>query len=113
MGESFLLSSQFLYYFMVQSLLLCMNTLCFFFTGYNLCGHWRQANILRKSSGTSLTTKVSIIGKLFIIMGVAWLLDVISSSMEHYGNNSEAAVMALDTMNLLTGILVFISLVLK
>merc|ERR1711915_494533 len=37
----------------------------------------------------------------------------VSTSMEHYGNNSETAVLALDTMNLLTGFLVFMALVLK
>ena len=51
--------------------------------------------------------------KLFVIMGLPWSLDIISAALGHGQDSTESFELrlALDVLNLLTGVLVFLVLV--
>merc|ERR1711994_782935 len=56
----------------------------------------------------------NIIIKLSVIMGVPWILDVISAGLQYsLGSQIFSVRVALDILNLLTGILIFLSLICK
>jgi len=109
----FIFTSMFLYFFMIQCLLLGINFICFLITGFSLLKHWTQVQNLGKNSKDKLITKLSIALKLFFIMGVSWVFDIISAWLEHTGMYSATLIIALDTLNLLTGVPIFIALVAK
>ena len=63
-------SPEFLYFYLVISLLLGLNILCFLLTGASLLSHWWQMRGLAQGSINELfKTQLRTVTKLFFIMG--------------------------------------------
>merc|ERR1712048_488376 len=77
--------------------------------------HWQaMKDIQTTSSSDGLVEHFTIIIKLSVIMGVPWILDVISAGLQYsLGSQIFSVRVALDILNLLTGILIFLSLICK
>jgi len=112
--DSFFQSAQFLYFYLIVGLLIIVNMTCFLVTGISLCSHWRNMTTVNSSSTSDgLRSQFLIVLKLFIIMGIPWICDFLSSWAEFdLGfENSFAIRLCLDIINLTTGVLIFIVLV--
>jgi len=107
---------EFIYFYLVILIIMILNIVCFIITGFSLLSHWCQMRGMAQGSINELfKTQLSILSKLFIIMGIPWICDIISKAVVHvYGkeNSFEVRVM-LDILNLLAGVLLFLSLVCK
>merc|ERR1719153_573662 len=107
---------EFLYFYLVILIIMILNIICFIITGSSLLSHWCQMRGMAQGSINELfKTQLSILSKLFIIMEIPWICDIISKAVVHiYGkeNSFEIRVM-LDILNLLAGVLIFLSLVCK
>merc|ERR1712018_272186 len=114
-GKSFLKSPEFLYSYLIILVLITFNIACFSVTAFNLARHWQAMKDIQTTSGSDgLVEHFTIIIKLSVIMGVPWLLDVISAALEYrLGSQIFSVRVALDILNLLTGILIFLSLICK
>merc|ERR1711953_1396743 len=88
---------------------------CFIVTAFNLSRHWQaMKDIQTTSCSDGLLEHFTIIIKLSVIMGVPWILDVISAALQYsLGSQIFSVRVALDILNLLTGILIFLSLICK
>jgi len=109
-------TADFLYLYLVISILMMINIVCFGVTGVTLTIHWSQMRELQhRLNDKGVMREFGIILKLFIIMGIPWTADVISSIVIHtygYGKSFELRL-ALDILNLLTGLFIFLALVCK
>merc|ERR1719412_2720873 len=92
-----------------------LNVICFVITGYYLISHWVTVRNMQINSKSNAWTHALIVSKLFLIMGIPWIFDVISAAVEHsYGDGqSFGARLSLDILNLLTGVIIFLVLCCK
>jgi len=114
-GKSFFTTSQFVYFYLIVLTIITFNILCFLVTAFNLSRHWQaMKDIQTTSCSDGLLEHFTIIIKLSVIMGVPWILDVISAALQYsLGSQIFSVRVALDILNLLTGILIFLSLICK
>jgi len=105
---------EFLYFYLVVIIIMIINLICFLITGFSLLSHWYQMRGMAQGSINELfKTQFAILSKLFIIMGIPWICDIISKAVVHAyeAENSFVVRVMLDILNLLVGVLIFISLV--
>jgi len=113
-GKSFFQTSEFLYYYLIVLAIITFNIVCFLVTAFNLSRHWRAMKDIQTTSCSDGLEHFTIIIKLSVIMGVPWILDVISAALQYsLGSQIFSVRVALDILNLLTGILIFLSLICK
>jgi len=114
-SKSFFTTSQFVYFYLIVLTIITFNILCFLVTAFNLSRHWQaMKDIQTTSCSDGLLEHFTIIIKLSVIMGVPWILDVISAALQYsLGSQIFSVRVALDILNLLTGILIFLSLICK
>jgi hypothetical protein len=113
---SFAKTPEFLYFYLLVIFLLLINIICFLLTGFSLFSHWWQMRGLAQGSINELfKTQLLTVTKLFFIMGIPWTFDVISAAWRHAHAESRSQSytlrILLDMLNLLTGVLIFISLI--
>merc|ERR1719458_672558 len=73
----FFASSEFLYFYVFILLIIIVNSICFFITGYFLIGHWTEVKTIRSnSSGDTKWNHVLIVAKIFLIMGECFSLFI-------------------------------------
>jgi len=114
LDTSFFANSTFLYYYLIMIVLISFNIICFLVTSIYLCNHWQSMKTVQTSCSDGLVDHFSIIVKLSVIMGVPWVLDIVSAYLEYtYGSKVFTLMIILDILNLLTGILIFLSLICK
>jgi len=69
-GSSFFTTSEFLYFYLVISIIMVSNMVCFIITGSSLISHWWQMKDMQSSfNNNGLKHQFGIVLKLFIIMG--------------------------------------------
>merc|ERR1712110_1259479 len=114
-GKSFFRTSEYFYFYQVVLAIIIFNIACFLVTAFNLSRHWQaMKDIQTTSCSDGLVEHFTIIIKLSVIMGVPWILDVISAALQYsLGSQIFSVRVALDILNLLTGILIFLSLICK
>jgi len=114
-GKSFFTTSVFFYYYLIVLVIITFNIICFLVTAFNLSRHWQAMKDIQTTSGSDGQVEhFTIIIKLSVIMGVPWILDVISAGLQYsLGSQIFSVRVALDILNLLTGILIFLSLICK
>merc|ERR1719189_2225146 len=112
---SFFSSPEFQYVYLIVLVIITFNIVCFSVTAFNLSRHWQAMKDIQTTSGSDgLVEHFTIIIKLSVIMGVPWILDVISAGLKYsLGSQIFSVQVALDILNLLTGILIFLSLICK
>lgn len=114
--ESFLETSNFYYYYLIVMVIVICNTLCFFITGYFLTINWSTVRNMQTSNrDDNIITHVLLVTKISVIMGVPWILDVISAATAQSQGHSKTvwSRLLLDIVNLLAGVLIFTILVCK
>jgi len=112
--KTFFQTSQFLYYYLIVIVLISFNIICFLVTAIHLHKHWHDMKNVQTSCSDGLVDHFSIIVKLSVIMGVPWILDIVSAGLEYqYGSKVFEVSVILDILNLLSGILIFLSLICK
>lgn len=114
-GKSFFQSSEFVYFYLIVLVIITFNIVCFSVTAFNLSRHWQAMKDIQTTSySDGQVEHFTIIIKLSVIMGVPWILDVISAALQYsLGSQIFSVRVALDILNLLTGILIFLSLICK
>jgi len=115
-SKSFFQSPVFYYFYLIIGIILISNIICFLVTMSSLVGHWwqmREFNTNMASQG--LTSRAGIVLRLFIIMGIPWVCDFVSALIAYndHKRNSFEFRLALDILNLLTGVLIFLTLTCK
>jgi len=108
----FFMNSEFIYFYLIVIVILTLNLICFLVTAINLFKHWSNMQGIQNSGCDGLVEHFTIIVKLSIIMGVPWILDVVSAAMPRDSDSFPIEV-TLDVVNLLTGILIFFTLICK
>jgi len=112
--KTFFQTSQFLYYYLIVIVLISFNIICFLVTAIHLHKHWHDMRNVQTSCSDGLVDHFSIIVKLSVIMGVPWVLDILSAALDYqYGSKVFELSLILDILNLLIGILIFLSLICK
>eukprot|EP00092_Neocalanus_flemingeri_P003421 GFUD01003663.1.p1 GENE.GFUD01003663.1~~GFUD01003663.1.p1 ORF type:complete len:522 (-),score=96.54 GFUD01003663.1:203-1768(-) len=107
---------EFLYFYLVITIIMITNVICFLLTGASLFSHWWQMKGMAQGSVNELfKTQLGTVSKLFIIMGIPWTCDVVSAAVDHaYGSEKSFEIrLVLDILNLLTGVVIFLALVCK
>jgi len=96
---------EFLYLYLIISIIMVSNIICF---ALSYANYLRQKRLNDMGAMKDLPS----MPKLFIIMGIPWITDIISSIVLHtYGNGNRFWLsLALDTPNLLMGPLLFLTL---
>jgi len=110
--DYFFMKSEFIYFYLIVIVLLTFNFICFLVTAINLFKHWSNMQGIQNSGCDGVVEHFFIIVKLSIIMGVPWILDVVSAAMPRDSDSFPIEV-TLDVVNLLTGILIFFTLICK
>jgi len=113
---SFFKTPEFLYFYLIIGIITATNLICFIITGTSLISHWCQMKELDSSvNNESMKSQFGIVFKLFIIMGIPWIFDIVSAGVGHaYGSGKSFEVrLTLDIFNLLTGVFIFVALVCK
>ena len=111
---SFFKTPEFLYFYLIIAILMIINLICFIVTGANLVSHWSKAKVMKKSKNNNTPLEhAKILGSLFVIMGGPWLFEIISEYVKHTSPGAFNVRLALDIINLLQGILIFLALVCK
>merc|ERR1711953_763602 len=114
---SFASTPEFLYYYLIIIFIILINIICFLRTGFSLFFHWWQMRGLAQGSINELfKTQVVTLAKLFVIMGIPWIVDVVSAYVKYeYNriNTYDETRLALSILNLLQGVLIFITLLCK
>merc|ERR1712032_763124 len=105
---SFFKSPVFLYFYLTIMVAWVINIVCFIVTAVHLMSHWAKA----KANNTPMA-HAKILGSLLVIMGGPWLFEIISAYLEHTHHTAFNARLALDIINLLQGVLIFLALVCK
>jgi hypothetical protein len=112
--EAFFKTPIFLYFYLVISVTIVMNIICFAITGGNLISHWTEMKAMNKNGQShGMVAQARILGNLFVIMGIPWIFEIISAYLTHTYPDTYELQFALDIVNLLQGILIFIALVCK
>jgi len=110
--KSFFEKSEFIYFYLIVIVMITFNFICFLVTAINLYRHWHNMQGIQNSCADGFVEHSTVILKLSIIMGVPWILDVISASLDQESDLFPLRV-ALDVVNLFTGILIFLTLICK
>lgn len=111
---AFYKSPVFLYFYLIISVIIGINVICFAITGGNLISHWTQMKEMQKNGQShGMVDQARILGNLFVIMGIPWIFEIISAYIGHTYPGTYNLQIALDIVNLLQGILIFIALVCK
>ena len=77
-------SPEFLYFYLIIVFILSINIVCFIRTGLSLLSHWWQMRGMAQGSVNELfKTQLLTVSKLFIIMGIPWVFDVVSAAIKH------------------------------
>jgi len=103
-SKMFVETPEFIYFYLIISVIMISNLICFIITGYFLSSHWSTVRNMQTSNGDNLWVHIMVLVKIFLIMGIPWTLDVISAAVAHQhgaGKTFEVRV-ALDILNLLT-----------
>jgi len=107
--KTFADTPQFLYFYLIISILLLFNIGCFMVIAYSLASHWSTIKTMQTSDGNRILTLLRSLVSLFIIMGIPFTFDIISSAIEYElgrGDTFEFRVV-LDILNLFTGPIMF------
>ena len=73
--SSFLSSPEFLYFYLIISVIVVTNSICFVITGYFLIKHWNDVKSVRNSTGgNTAASHVLVVLKIFLIMGTCWIM---------------------------------------
>jgi len=112
---SFTETALFYYFYLIILIIVIINILCFIITGYNLTHNWNSVKRMKNSEDTCLLAHVILLAKIFLLMGIPWVLDIVSAALAYSQGYSKTifAQFTLDVINLMTGILLFIILVCK
>ena len=111
---SFFKSPTFLYFYMPIMIVWVINIVCFIVTAVHLVSHWAKAKAMKQSRANNTPlAHAKILGSLLIIMGGPWIFEFISAYLEHANHTSFNSRLALDVINLLQGVLIFLALVCK
>jgi len=110
---SFFVTSEFLYHYLLICVISFINFICFLVTGISLIKHWYQMRNIKTSSNEGIIQQFWIVLKLSIIMGLPWLLDMISAwaKFDFGFEHTFVLRLCLDIINLFTGFLIFLVLV--
>ena len=112
--DSFLKSPVFLYFYLTIVIAWLINIVCFVVTAVHLMSHWAKAKSMKQSKANNTPmAHAKILGSLLIIMGGPWIFELISAYFEHVGLAGFSVRLALDIINLLQGVLIFLALVCK
>jgi len=114
-SSSFTETANFYYFYLIILIIVIVNFLCFFITGYILTNNWSSVQNMNSNSDDCLLTHVTLVLKIFFLMGIPWVLDIISAALAHSRGYSATifSQFILDIINLLTGILLFVILICK
>ena len=111
---SFFKSPVFLYFYLTIMIAWVINIVCFIVTAVHLMSHWAKAKAMKQSQANNTPmAHAKILGSLLVIMGGPWLFEIISAYLEHTHHTAFNARLALDIINLLQGVLIFLALVCK
>merc|ERR1712110_174304 len=111
---SFLKSPVFLYFYLTIVIAWLINIVCFVVTAVHLMSHWAKAKSMKQSKANNTPmAHAKILGSLLIIMGGPWIFELISAYLEHFRRAGFSTRLALDIINLLQGVLIFLALVCK
>lgn len=112
--EAFYKWPKFLYFYLAISVIFVINIICFAITGGNLISHWTQMKEMKKNGQShGMGAQIRILGNLFVIMGIPWIFEFISGYLTYSDPDSYELQFALDIVNMLQGIFIFIALVCK
>ena len=112
--DSFLKSPVFLYFYLTIVIAWLINIVCFVVTAVHLMSHWAKAKSMKQSKANNTPmAHAKILGSLLIIMGGPWIFELISAYLEHFKRAGFSTRLALDIINLLQGVLIFLALVCK
>ena len=105
----------FLYFYMTIIIAWVINIVCFVVTAVHLMSHWAKAKAMKQSRGNNTPiAHAKILGSLLVIMGGPWIFEIISVYVEHVKPSFTFNYrLALDIINLLQGVLIFLALVCK
>ena len=111
---SFLKSPVFLYFYLTIVIAWLINIVCFVVTAVHLMSHWAKAKSMKQSKANNTPmAHAKILGSLLIIMGGPWIFELISAYLEHFRRAGFSTRLALDIINLMQGVLIFLALVCK
>merc|ERR1712088_138325 len=111
---SFFKSPTFLYFYLPIMIAWVINIVCFIVTAIHLMSHWAKAKAMKQSRANNTPlAHAKILGSLLVIMGGPWIFEIISAYLEHARHTAFNARLALDVINLLQGVLIFLALVCK
>jgi len=125
--QSYLGRPEFIYFQLFTTILQISNMAFLGITIKSLYAGWQNQAKLQKIMGKEqenllrakfekLKEQLTVVIRLFIIMGVPWIFDLVSSVIGHEHDIDDAScniIMGLDTINLLAGILIFLVIVAK
>jgi hypothetical protein len=112
--EAFYKTPVFLYFYLAISVIIVINVICLAITGGHIINHWTQMKEMQKNGlSQGVVAQARILGNLFVIMGIPWIFEIISAYLGHAFPGTYKLRVALDIVNLLQGILIFIALVCK
>merc|ERR1711973_334992 len=105
----------FLYFYLTIIIAWVINIVCFVVTAVHLMSHWAKAKAMKQSRGNNTPiAHAKILGSLLVIMGGPWIFEIISVYVEHVKPSFTFNYrLALDVINLLQGVLIFLALVCK
>jgi len=105
----------FLYFYLTIIIAWVINIVCFVVTAVHLMSHWAKAKAMKQSRGNNTPiAHAKILGSLLVIMGGPWIFEIISVYVEHVKPSFTFNYrLALDIINLLQGVLIFLALVCK
>merc|ERR1719222_1847874 len=112
---SFFKSPAFLYFYLTIIIAWVINIVCFLVNAVHLMSHWAKAKAMKQSRGNNTPiAHAKILGSLLVIMGGPWIFEIISVYVEHVKPSFTFNYrLALDIINLLQGVLIFLALVCK
>ncbi|XP_023347761.1 G-protein coupled receptor Mth2 isoform X2 [Eurytemora carolleeae] len=112
-ASSFFKTAEFMYFQGILLVLQITNIIFFLITVYFLVDHWRKSSYITKTGENK--GNFLIVVKLFFIMGIPWLGELLSHSLTHVMGPDASFYyrVVIDCANLFTGVLVFLVLVCK
>jgi len=114
-SSSFTETATFYYFYLIILVIVIVNIFCFFITGYILTNNWSSVQNMSSNRDDCLLAHVTLVLKISFLMGIPWVLDIISAALAYSRGNSTTiySQFILDIINLLTGILLFVILICK
>jgi len=119
-SRNYFASARFVFFDSILLVIQLVNIVLFIVTVVYLAAHWKKSSQLTRTgesafSGGDHRGNFLIVLKLFMIMGIQWVGEVISQIFTHQDSEGKYLTLRLicDTPNLFTGVLIFIVLVCK